>query len=278
MSEVRYSRQNLIESWDQEKLTRAKVLMVGAGTLGNHIGIGLCGLGIGNIFIYDMDVIEIHNLNRQSLFTQKDVGKSKATVLKERLEERNPSLKVFASEEKVDENNIDLLLDGIDIIIDGLDNVKTRQILSEHALLRDIPMVHGAISYNGGEVGVITRETACAGCIYGEIDEQAPCADALPGVVYSGQIIAGLMVEQIRKILNPLPEENLPLAPNLYYYADKSPHFQYKPLKRREGCICNEILQEVAPEILKKEAKKFKRSNQETNQEVAAFLQSDKCR
>lgn len=272
MSEVRYSRQEQIDAWDQEKLTRAKVLMVGAGTLGNHIGIGLCGLGVGSIIIYDMDVLEEHNLNRQSLFTTDDVGKPKATILAKRLKERNPNIAITGVDEKVDEDNIDMLLIGIDIIIDALDNVKTRQVLSEAALMNNIPMVHGAISYNGGEVGVITRETACAGCIYGELDENAPCAAAPAGVVYTAQIIAGIMVEQIRKILMPLPDENEPIAPNLYYYTDKTPIMQVKKIKRRKDCVCVEILEEVAPDILKKEATEEKAKMEQIDSEIAQMI------
>ena len=81
MSEIKYDRQSRIPDWDQKKISNAKVAVVGAGALGNHVCLGLIGLGIGSIKIYDYDEIETHNLNRQSLFREDDIGKNKAESL-----------------------------------------------------------------------------------------------------------------------------------------------------------------------------------------------------
>lgn len=257
MSEITYSRQTCIEGWKQEKLAKAKVLMIGCGALGNHVGLGLIGLGVGYIHLYDHDIIEAHNLNRQSLFCVEDIGKKKVDVLQKRLLERNEKIKVFANFNKVTEENIEFLLSEINLVIDCVDNVETRQLVSRECLIRDIPLVHGGISWDGGQVGVITRKTACLSCIFPEKKVPgAPCRDEIiPGVVYSSQIIAGLMVEQIRKVLNPLPGELGPIGPLLYYYPNEPQHFAFKEVKRRPGCDCIEILEELAPEILEEEKK-----------------------
>jgi len=256
LSELIYSRQTCIEGWKQEKLSNARILMIGCGALGNHVGIGLIGLGVGNIFLYDHDIIEDHNLNRQSLFCIEDIGKKKSESLKKRLNERNARIKVYANSDKVTEDNISLLLQNIDLVIDCVDNVETRQLVSRECIIKDIPLVHGGISWDGGQVGVITRKTACLSCIFPQKKEPgAPCRDEIiPGVVYSSQIIAGLMVEQVRKVLNPLPGELGPIGPLLYYYPNEPNHFVYKPILRRLGCECHDLLEELNPEILEQEA------------------------
>ena len=74
--------------------------LIGAGALGNHVCLGLIGLGIGTIKIYDFDVIESHNLNRQSLFCEEDITQSKAETLAKRLKERNSLLEIIGIQEK----------------------------------------------------------------------------------------------------------------------------------------------------------------------------------
>lgn len=71
MNSLKYDRQSRIPGWNQEKLSNASVAVIGAGALGNHVCLGLIGLGIGTIKIFDFDTISTHNLNRQSLFCEK---------------------------------------------------------------------------------------------------------------------------------------------------------------------------------------------------------------
>lgn len=85
--EDRYSRLRLIPWWDQEKIQNAKIMVVGAGALGNELVKNLTLLGIGNILILDMDSIENSNLTRSVLFRRNDVGRYKAEVAAERARE-----------------------------------------------------------------------------------------------------------------------------------------------------------------------------------------------
>src|SRR6185436_1639963 len=83
----RYARHRLIEGWDQERLAAARVLVAGAGAIGNEVIKLLALLGVGNILIVDFDHIEISNLTRSMLFRDADIGKSKALVAAERARE-----------------------------------------------------------------------------------------------------------------------------------------------------------------------------------------------
>src|SRR6476660_3695091 len=98
---LRYNRQMMLpEIGDsgQEKLKKAKVLVIGAGGLGCPILQYIATAGVGTIGIADFDKIEIHNLHRQILYTQNQVGKSKAITAKETLEEMNPLISIVAFE------------------------------------------------------------------------------------------------------------------------------------------------------------------------------------
>ena len=81
--EDQYSRLRLIPWWDQERLTNAMIMVVGAGAIGNELIKNLSLLGIGKILVYDMDSIENTNLTRSVLYRRKDVGRFKAEVARE---------------------------------------------------------------------------------------------------------------------------------------------------------------------------------------------------
>ena len=94
LTQSRYDRQERITWWDQDKLTKSRVLVVGAGALGNEIVKNLALVGVGNITIVDMDLIEHTNLSRCVFFRDGDEGKFKAEVLASRAEELNPEIAI----------------------------------------------------------------------------------------------------------------------------------------------------------------------------------------
>ena len=260
--EIKYNRQNLIPDWDQDKLTNASVAVVGAGALGNHVCLGLIGLGIGTIKIFDYDTISPDNLNRQSLFCEDDIGQNKAEVLATRLEERNSSIMIIGIDEKIEENTIDNVIRQVDLVIDCVDLIYVRWILNKYCLLKNMPLIHGGISWCGGQTGILTRETPCIKCIYPksmqieELNVETSCTRSPEAsVVYISQIIAGLMVENVRRVLMPLPSDpprshcliKMDLRLNTQFY------FQY--INRKDKCECIPILKQFDPDILKQEKK-----------------------
>lgn len=244
---ARYSRQTLIEEWDQDKLCNAKIVMVGAGALGNYMGLGLVGLGIGDLTIIDNDVLERSNMNRQLLFTERDIGRQKASALAERLLERNISTVVTSINERITGDNLVSLIGNCDILVDAVDNIPTRLLLSRYALIKGIPLVHGATSHNGGQMCVITRNTPCYECFTNierhltPSQNQSCTALPVPSVVYVNQIIAGLMVENVRMLLNPHKGESF-IEPILYYDLKHPQRFYSCTIQRKELCSCREIL------------------------------------
>ena len=280
MVQIKYDRQTRIPSWDQERLSNAVVAVVGAGALGNHVCMGLIGLGVGTIKIYDFDTVEAHNLNRQLLFCENDVGHNKAEVLATRLQERNSSILIVGIDQKIEDDTIEAVLANVDIIVDCVDLIYVRRIINRFCLFENISLVHGGISWFGGQTGIITRETPCVNCIYPqemqaiEIDIETSCTrKPEPSVVYISQIIAGFMVANVRRILIPFPND--PQIPQGLYKFDFRfhPPLYFEPTKRKEDCECVQILEQVAPKILKKEEKSNIRQKKDSNLELLQFLE-----
>src|SRR3954469_14767965 len=88
----RYSRLRLISWWRQERLASARLLVVGAGALGNEGMKNLAPVGVGTTYLIDLDVVEPSNLSRSVLFRAEDGGKSKAHVAAARARELNPEI------------------------------------------------------------------------------------------------------------------------------------------------------------------------------------------
>lgn len=154
---LRYNRQMMLpEIGDegQEKLKKAKVLVIGAGGLGCPILQYIATAGIGTIGIVDFDKIEIHNLHRQILYTQNQVGKSKAITAKETLEEMNPLISIVVFEEKLTSENAKQLIEQFDIVVDGSDNFATRYLVNDTCVALGKALVYGSILKFEGQLAV----------------------------------------------------------------------------------------------------------------------------
>src|SRR5690606_29909653 len=149
-AEDRYARLRLISWWDQDLLQAAKILVVGVGALGNEILKNLALLGVGEIYLVDMDRVEISNLSRSVLFRAEDAGKFKAEVAAARLRESNPELRVVPI---VGNINFEVgmgLFRHVDVVIGGLDNREARMAINRRCWLTNTPWIDGAIEALNG--------------------------------------------------------------------------------------------------------------------------------
>lgn len=138
----------------QQRLQNAKVLIVGAGGLGCPSAQYLAAAGVGTIGIADDDVVSIGNLHRQILYTPAEVGKRKALIAAQKLQQQNPQIKIIPIRERVTAENAMELIQQYDIVLDGTDNFDTRYLLNDVCVLQDKPVVYGAIYQYEGQVSV----------------------------------------------------------------------------------------------------------------------------
>lgn len=157
---LRYNRQMMLpEIGDsgQEKLKKAKILVIGAGGLGCPILQYIATAGIGTIGIVDFDTIELHNLHRQILYTEEHVGQSKAITAKSVLETLNPLIDIIAFEEKLTMENATQVILNFDVVVDGSDNFATRYLLNDTCVMLGKPVVYGSILKFEGQMAVFNH-------------------------------------------------------------------------------------------------------------------------
>jgi len=125
----KYSRQiilNEVGPEGQQKLKKASVLIIGIGGLGSSVIQYLNAAGVGKIGIVDYDKVELSNLNRQLIYKDSDIGKSKVDVTKNYISELNSSTKIEIFEMRIDEKNLPNIIGDYDILADCTDNLETR--------------------------------------------------------------------------------------------------------------------------------------------------------
>lgn len=193
---IRYQRQITLEEFGsqaQEKLTKAKVLVIGAGGLGCPALQYLVAAGVGHIGIADFDTVHLSNLHRQILFGQNDIGTKKALVAKERLTQLNDLVKIETYDLEWKQEHCIQYFPLYDIIVDATDNFASRYLINDACVLMGKPLVFGAVSKFEGQLAVFNSSKDA--CNYRDLfplppsnNEVANCATAgvigvLPGVV-----------------------------------------------------------------------------------------------
>ena len=131
---TRYSRQTALPEIGedgQEKLHKAKVLIVGVGGLGSPIALYLAGAGVGTIGLVDDDTVSISNLQRQILYAENETGLSKVHCAAKRLQALNSEVNILAHPFRLSSENARRLIAEYDIIVDGCDNFSTRYLISD---------------------------------------------------------------------------------------------------------------------------------------------------
>ena len=131
----RYSRNILLREiggMGQKRLLASKVLVIGAGGLGNPAMMYLTASGVGKIGIVDYDKVSLSNLQRQVLFDVKDIGKLKVEVAKVHLNLLNPNTIITTYPKELSVNNVEEIIDDYDLVLDGSDNFSTRYIVNNY--------------------------------------------------------------------------------------------------------------------------------------------------
>lgn len=185
----------------QERLRRARVLIVGAGGLGSPAALYLAAAGVGTLGIVDADVVELSNLQRQILHGTGSLGRPKTESARERLRELNPEVEVVTHAVRLTSANGLDILGAYDLCLDGSDNFPTRYLVNDASVLLGKPYVYGSIFRFDGQVSVFgAPDGPCYRCLFSEPpppDLVPNCAEAgvlgvLPGLVGSVQALEAI--------------------------------------------------------------------------------------
>ncbi|GAB3255649.1 molybdopterin-synthase adenylyltransferase MoeB [Larkinella harenae] len=226
IEQERYSRHLLLPEIGlagQEKLKRARVLVIGAGGLGCPVLQYLTAAGIGTIGVADGDTVALSNLQRQILFSTADVGKPKAQAAATRLREQNPLITIQAHSDFLTvENALDWIA-GYDVVVDGSDNFATRYLVNDACVMLNKPLVFGSIYRFEGQVSVFNvGDGPTYRCLYPDPSDLPACAEAgvlgvLPGIT------GCLMANEVIKLVTGTGEL---LSGKLLVFNAMKMHFQ----------------------------------------------------
>jgi len=211
-----------ISWWEREKVRNAKVMVVGAGALGNEVVKNLALMGIGNIYIVDFDNIETANLSRSILFREKDSGREKSKLAAARAKEINPDVNVqFLHGDVTTDIGLGVFR-RMDVIVGCLDNREARLAVNRFAYWMNKPWVDGAIQELLGLVRVfVPGEGACFECTLTEqarrdlalryscplLARQNILLGKVPTTPTIASIIGAMQSQEALKLIHDMPVE-----------------------------------------------------------------------
>lgn len=162
----------------QAALARAHVVLVGLGGIGSPALQYLAGAGIGRLTLIDDGDVELSNLQRQTIYTGRDIGHGKAVAARRWLANFDPALDVSISDQRVGRSNAAAMLAGADLVIDGTDTFATRLAVSDACVALGVPLLSAAVGRFQGQVGAFRGHLAdepCYRCFVGDAFDAEDC-------------------------------------------------------------------------------------------------------
>ena len=207
----KYSRQIILKNigvLGQKKILNSRVLVIGMGGLGCPVAEFLTRSGIGSIGIVDHDLVSLSNIHRQTLYDEKDLGKSKVNVAQKKLQNINSKTKINIFNFKLDKKKFIKIIKNYDYVVDGTDNFETKFLINDISLKYKKFLVTGAISKFDGHIFTFdfnNKKNPCLRCFY----QEETISDDILNCEYEGILgtIAGTIGtmqanEILKKILN----------------------------------------------------------------------------
>ena len=250
----------MISWWDAEVVHQAKVMVVGAGALGNEVLKNLALMNVGNILIVDFDIIEYSNLSRSVLYREKDCDGNhrKCEVAAERIKEINPNVSTQAIDG-------DIWLDvglGIfrrmDVVIGCLDNRLARKFINQHCYRMGKTWIDGAIENLAGQLDVYKPYTTCYECQLTEaenriIQYRMGCPDVaqrnanfgkIPTTPISASIIGAMQVQEAIKIIHNNEQQSM-AGQQFKFEGMNNMFLQFPASELREHCESHFTIEKV---------------------------------
>jgi adenylyltransferase/sulfurtransferase len=205
----RYSRQvlfNPIGEEGQRRLLAARALIIGCGALGSAQAESLARAGVGQLRIADRDFVEASNLQRQTMFTERDAEERlpKAVAARNHIQQINSNIEVEAAVTDVNHSNIEQLLSGCAVVIDGTDNFATRYLINDACVKHQVNWIYGAaVGSYGVTMTVRPHQTPCLRCVFAEMPPagSAPTCDTAGVIMPIINVVAAVQVSEALKLL-----------------------------------------------------------------------------
>ena len=162
----------------QARLAGAHVVLVGLGGIGSPALQYLAGAGIGRLTLVDDGDVELSNLQRQTLYTTRDVGHAKAVAARRWLANFDSEITVELSDSRVDAANAEAIVSGADLVLDGTDNFATRLAISHACVAAGVPLLSAAVGRFQGQVAAFAGHLpgqACYRCFVGDAFDAEDC-------------------------------------------------------------------------------------------------------
>jgi adenylyltransferase/sulfurtransferase len=252
----RYATLRRIPWWDQERLRRARVVVAGAGALGNEVLKNLGLLGVGHVLVVDHDVVEPANLTRSVFYRRADAGRRKAEVAAERLRELNPDVSAVGLHADITRELGTGLIRSADLVLGCLDNRGARLAVNRACWRTARPWIDGGLDVLFGMVRTFAPpDSACYECTLTDRDfeelylrygcpglpDGAESGAAAPTTPTTASVVAALQVQEAVKLLHGLPTQ--PGA--AIWFDGEGHHLGLLRFTRREECFAHETFESV---------------------------------
>lgn len=255
--EDRFQRFSLIGWWDQKRIRDAKVLVIGAGALGNEIIKNLALLGFGHVLIADLDNIENSNLSRSVLYRAENNGSSKAKIAAQSAKDIFPDIKVDYFHGNIIYDLGLGVYNWADMVIAGLDNREARLAINRNCWKVNKPWIDGAIEQISGIARVFVPDGPCYECTMSETDWQLlnrrrSCnllskdemqEGKVPTTPTISSIIAGVQCQEAVKLLHGMET----IAGKGFVYNGISSDSYLIEYQRNDDCYSHDTAEKIFP-------------------------------
>jgi adenylyltransferase/sulfurtransferase len=241
---LRYARNILLESVDiegQQRLLSSTVAVVGAGGLGSPVLQYLAAAGVGNLTVIDDDVVDETNLQRQVIHSHANLGQLKVDSAKQFINNLNPDVAVKSIAQRLTEENVSDVLNGVDLVVIGTDNFASRYLVNRFCSKQGIPLITGAAIGTSGQVTsfrYLEADDPCFACVYEQgQDEALSCATA--GVL--GPVVGTIGSIMAMEVIKVLLKTGQPLFGRLMIWDAMTMEWQTFTYQKNTQCVvCEE--------------------------------------
>ena len=235
-----FSRQLILKDFNEknfEFIQKQHIAIIGVGGIGCPTALYLVATGIKNLTLIDNDIIQLSNLNRQILFSKKDIGKKKVDVAKEKLNAINPDNHINAISTMLSEENVFQHLLNVSLVIDTTDNWKSMVLINEYCVKQSIPLLSCSVIGYDGQVILFKNNKSrhlCLNCIYiNQNEANLPRCDTV-GVLGTATGLTGLNAAQLTINFFTNNHENVE---KLIMINSKLMKIDYIKIKENNNCI-----------------------------------------